>query len=647
VKRAATRLRSGPASLSPAARATIAAAAIVLAAVVSHAPLRHAGYVQDDHLAVEGNTAVARGQLDAIFAGSYWEGARGNDRTLYRPVTILTFAIERKLTGESDPFVSHLVNVLLHALVSLALAALARRIGASELAAAGTGLLFALHPVLTEAVANVVGRAEILAALFTVGALLAYSASGAWETTAGAPRAAGSGARARMAAWGTAVLVFLALGSKETAIAGVGLLVALDLLFRPRPRGAARSFVVDRAAALAPSALAVALHVILRVRALQGLILAQTVPAVDNPLVRLDGVERLTTSLAIAARYARLILLPVRLSADYSGNVIATESSLFSTRPLAGLLFLAAWVLLALLPVLVALRRRRAGAPVAAPLLTRQISLCAALFLFPYLVVGNLLFRVGAGMAERFLYLPSTGFCLLLAALMGRLFEGEVAFVPASLSQLRRLVGLAFALLLSGFAIQTASRCVEWQSDRTVFEAAARVHPASPRAHYIVATLDAREGKTAEALDRIELTLRLWPDYLPGWVQKGVLLGQRGDIAGAESACREATRVGPAYGRGHSNLGLALHRLGRLADAERSLRKAVLWDASLDQAWAELGNVLFEQRRYARAADAYARAAALGRSAVASRLREARRLAGEGQQPPRGTATVKIGSDRL
>ncbi len=621
------RLLSPPTSPFPATRTLLVAAAIVLVALLSHAPLRHAGYVQDDHLAVEGNTAVARGQLDAIFAGSYWEGARGDDRTLYRPVAILSFAIERALTGQPDPFVSHLVNVLLHALVSLSLAALARRIGASGLAAAAAGLLFALHPVLTEAVANVVGRAEILAALFTLGALLAYSATGPWAAGAGAGDRRRPAVE-RIAAWGAAALVFLALGSKETAIAGVGLLVVADLLFRPRPRGELRAVLVDRAAALAPVALAVELHVILRIRALQALILAQTVPAVDNPLVRLDGVERLATALAIAGRYARLLFLPARLSADYSGNVIDAEGSVLAPRPIAGLLFLAAWAVLALLPLLLPARRRIGAANVPAPLLVRQLSLGAALFLLPYLVIGNLLFRVGAGMAERFLDLPCTGFCLLLAVLMGRLVEGEIAFVPASLSQLRRLVGIAFALLLAGFAFTTLPRCVEWESDRTVFEAAARDYPKSPRANYIVATLDAREGRTREALARIEQVLRLWPDYLPGWVQKGVLLGQLGDIAGAEAACREATRVGPAYGRGYSNLGLALHRLGRLDEAERALRKAVLWDASLDQAWAELGNVLFEQRRYARAAAAYARAAALGRSAVAGRLAEARRLAG-------------------
>jgi Flp pilus assembly protein TadD len=605
-------------------RAAILTATIVLAAVAAHAPLYRAGYVQDDHLAVEESATVARGDLSAIFSGSYWEGARGQDRTLYRPITVLSYAFERKISGSPNPLLSHALNVLLHVLAALALAALAHRLGGSGWGAAGAGLLFALHPVLTEAVANVVGRAEILAALFTLLALLAQSASGRWEPP-GARATAGSETSHRLASWGAAALVFLALGSKETAIAGVGLLVLQEILFRPPSRGRIRPWLVDRGAALAPSALAVVLHVILRIRALEAVALAQRVPPADNPLVPLEGAERLATALAIAARYARLVFLPVRLSADYSGDVIATERTLLAPRPLLGLAFLAAWVVLAVLPLLLLRRRGSAGT---VPGLARQVSFSAALFLLPYLVIGNLLFRVGAGMAERFLYLPTAGYCLLLAVVMGRLVKGEIAFVPASLSQLRRLVGLAFALLLAGFAIGTASRCLEWRSDRALFEAATRVSPLAPRARFIVATLDAREGKADEALRGIEAVLRLLPEYLPAWVQKGVLLGQRGDIAGAEAACREAIRIGPEYGLAHFNLGLALRREGRLAEAERSLRRAVLWDPSLDPAWTELGNVLLEQRRYAPAADAFARALALGRSAVAPRLKEARRLAG-------------------
>ncbi len=601
------------------ARLALAAAAIAAAGILSHLPLAGAGYVQDDHLAVEDNAVVTRGDVGAIFSGSYWQGARGEDRTLYRPVTILSYALEQKLTGRPSPFVSHLVNVLLHVLTALALAALARRIGGSGAAATAAGLLFALHPVLTEAVANVVGRAEILAALFTLAALLAQSAAAA----------AGSAGSRRLASWGAAACLFLALGSKETAIAGVGLLAVQELLFRPPSAGKLRLWLVDRAAALAPSALAVVLHGILRIRALEAVLPLQTVPAADNPLVRLDGVERIATALAIAARYARLLILPVPLSADYSGHVIAAEESLLAPRPLAGAAFLATWLLLAALPILVlATRRRSAAARASVPGLILGVSFAATLFLFPYLVIGNLLFRVGAGLAERFLYLPCAGYCLVLALVTGRAAEGEIAFAPGSLAQRRRLVALSLTLLLSGFAILTATRCFEWRSDRTIFEAAARVNPASPRAHYIVATLDTREGRSADALQRIETVLRLWPEYLAAWVQKGVVLGQQGDSAGAEAACREAIRLAPEYAPAHSNLGIALHRRGRLADAERSLRRALLWDPALDQAWAELGNVLFEQRRFREAAEAYARARALGRSAVTPRLREARRLAG-------------------
>jgi protein O-mannosyl-transferase len=618
------RLLSGFPRLSPGGRTALLAAAIVLAAVAAHTPLYRADYVQDDHLAVEKNAVVARGDVVAIVSGSYWEGARGQDRTLYRPVTVLTYALERQLVGASDPRVSHTVNVLLHALVALALALIARRLGGSRWAAAAAGLLFALHPVLTEAVANVVGRAEILAALFTLGALLAMSASGPWGPP-GARATAGSDTAHRLASWGAAALVFLALGSKETAAAGIGLLAAQEMLFRPPRENRVRAWLVDRGAALAPVALAVVLHAILRVRALEAVALAQIVPPADNPLVRLEGVERLATALAIAARYGRLIFLPVRLSADYSGDVIATERTLLAPRPLAGLAFLAAWVLLAALPLLREARRRSAEQP---PRLLRQLSFSAVLFLLPYLVIGNLLFQVGAGMAERFLYFPTAGYCLLLALVMGRLVEGEVALVPATPSQLRRLVGLAFALLLAGFALGTASRCLEWRNDRTLFEAALRINPLSLRAQFIVASLDAKEGRSDEALLGMDTVLRLWPEHLPAWVQKGALLGRRGDIAGAEAACREAVRLGPSNGDAHFNLGVALHRQGRLAEAERSERKAVLFNPSLDQAWAELGNILMEERRYSEAADAFARALALGRTAVRQRLEDARRLAG-------------------
>ncbi len=587
--------RSGRRTALPALLA--APAAVLFAALLPYAPLLGAGYVQDDHLAVEDNPIVARGDLAEIFSTSYWEGARGNDRSLYRPVPIASFALERRLAGAPSPRLSHAVNVLLHAGVSLALLALARRIGLGRRAAPIAAILFALHPVHTEAVANVVGRSELLAALFAIGALLAMSRTGPWRAGDGTGEETVPASRARLASWSAAGLVFLALGSKETALALLPLLVVQEILFRRPGEGGRRELLLDRLAAFAPVALAVALIAALRVAALEAVFLLQRVPAADNPVVGLEAAPRIFTSLAIAARYAWRIVFGFPLAADHSGAVLAVEPSLAAPLPLLGLLVLAALGALALAP-------RRFG---------RAASLAASLFLLPHLVVGNLLFPIGAGLAERLAYLPSAGIHLLA----GLAAERALDRVPG-----RRALAGAVALLVAVaalFAARTWTRSIEWRSDRSIFEAAARVNPGSPRAHYVVATLDHREGRPDLALPRIEKVLDLWPTHLAAWTEKAVLLGKAGDLRGAETAAREAIRLDPFHSLAHFNLGVALHRMGRLAEAERALRKAVLLDPRHDASWAELGHVRHEKGDAAGAAEAYRRAVALGRSDLRNR----------------------------
>ena len=132
----------------------LAAPLVCLLVLVTHLPLRFADYVQDDHLAVEDNVIVERGNLAEIYSSSYWEGASGDDLTLYRPTAILSYAVERRLTGKPDPLVAHIVNVVLHIGTTVLLILLARRLGASDLGATACGLFFSAHPVHVEAVAN-------------------------------------------------------------------------------------------------------------------------------------------------------------------------------------------------------------------------------------------------------------------------------------------------------------------------------------------------------------------------------------------------------------------------------------------------------------------------------------------------------------
>jgi len=96
---------------------------------------------------------------------------------LYRPLVTQSYAIQRWLGGVRAPAFGawsfHLVNLLLHAGVSAMVAELARRIGGFRVGLFA-GILFALHPIHSEAVAGIVGRAELMCAAGVLGAMILF-----------------------------------------------------------------------------------------------------------------------------------------------------------------------------------------------------------------------------------------------------------------------------------------------------------------------------------------------------------------------------------------------------------------------------------------------------------------------------------------
>jgi tetratricopeptide (TPR) repeat protein len=498
----------------------------------------------------------------------------------------------------------------LHLGVSMAVLLLARRFAVARLAAAAAAGLFAVHPIHVEAVANVVGRAEIQATLFSLLALYALTHTGSW---------AGRAARhPRVAAWATAALLFLALGSKEVAIATPFLMVAMELLLRPRPAGGARrAWWIDRAAALAPSALAALVYVVLRVHTVEALVSLQQIHPLDNQLVELHGGTRLATALAVLAHYTRLLFIPIPLAADYSGQVVGVEFGLLGWRPLIGLFVLLVLAVVVRAPAWVdrfSDPRRRWPKPT--PLGSRVAAFSAWMIVLPYLIVGNLLFSVGAILAERFMYYPSVGFCILLGLVFGAL-----AALPGRTGIERRSIALGIlALLVTAFLLLTWNRTREWRNDETVFQAAARVHPESPRAQFILGKLCVEAGEPDQAIVYLDRTIDLYPKHPSAWLEKGIALAATGDIEGAERMFRRCLELTPTYAVAHFNLALALRRQGRPNEAEPSLRKALLWDPEFAKAWAELGNLYLGLGRRAEADEAYRRGIALGRTDLRERL---------------------------
>ena len=188
------------------------------------------GFVHDDKPVVAENRLIRDpGNLGRIFASGYWTTREAPVAELYRPLVVASFALNHRIGGPG-PFGFHLVNLLLHAWVSWLVFRLGKDLAGSRAAAWAAGLLFAIHPVHTEAVAPVVGRSELLAAGFALWALLLHRRAG----TAGAPRL-----RLLFAA---GACYFASALSKENALVLPAILLLADLAFPPpgpiRPKAA-------------------------------------------------------------------------------------------------------------------------------------------------------------------------------------------------------------------------------------------------------------------------------------------------------------------------------------------------------------------------------------------------------------------------
>lgn len=603
-------------------RRPLVAAAILVLSFAAYAPSLQFKYVQDSFHAVKINPVVERGDVGEIFTSDYWKDTISLARTLYRPVTVLSFAVERAATGEADPKASHLINILVHAGTAFLLFVFVRRIGAGEFAASVAAAVFAVHPLLSQAVANVVGRADLLATIFSLAALTTFSFAGR------GPGGSIPGPVAeRAGAWATGLLVFAALGSKEIGVAVIPLMLVFDLLYRFPDRASDRGWWMDRVGAWMPSAIATLIYVHLRTIAIGDFPGWQRLAAEDNVLVGLDGFARVPTALAMLARYVGLLFWPRGMSPDYSGSVIGRESSLLGVLPLAGGVVLLVLAGLAVLPLVARLLRR--GDPSS---FDRSVSFGAWLFLAPYLLIGNLLVLNAAGFAERLIYFPATGFCLLLGLALDR----AASWLPAERrTRVRWGVGLGVAILLLAGIAQTRRVSRMWATNDAMFAYALEVAPRSLRANMARAGNLEAEGKLDEALVAYEWVNEIAPDYGGAWLSRGVLLARAGDLAGAERSFRRAVDARPGIGEVHMNLGLVLLHRGDRGGAERELRRALLLNPGLVKAAAQLGHLLFQSGRYAEAAHFYAGCVQLGREDLRGNLREARARAHASATPLR------------
>lgn len=407
---------------------------IGLAAVVAAAGLGN-GFAYDDvHLVLRNDRVHDLARLPALFTESYWPPVPlGPDGRLYRPLTAAAFVVQWALGGGS-PLAFHLVSAGLYGLVSLLVLALARRIlplGPATAAAA----LFAIHPVHTEVVGNVVGQGELLAAGWGLLALIL------------ALDGERSGWSARRTS-GMLGALTAALLSKEHAVV-VPLLFPVLLL-----AGGGRRALLRESAGKAAVLMA---GVLILYLSLRHAVLGGISGDLMHPAWRGESAAtRWLTMLAAVPALVRLLLWPAHLQADYSPRELQVVQAL-SGPALAGL-----GLVLGLCAVAFAARRHPA------------IPAGFAWVALAFLPAANLLLPTGVLLAERTLFLPSVGACLVVggvAAGIGRRFPAGGA------------VRLGWGALVVGLMVLGASRSISrlpaWRDNRTLFSQTVRDAPES------------------------------------------------------------------------------------------------------------------------------------------------------------------------
>lgn len=554
---------------SPRVRAVGAA---VLLALAAYANSLANGFAYDDvGVIVDHPRIQSLDSLPRVFTEPYWPEKYGGSRLpLYRPITLLTLATDWGL-WQGRPFGFHLMNVLWHALATALLTALLLRF-ATPLAAGVGGALFAVHPVHVEAVANVIGRADVIAAVATFAALLWATRRNEHRPTTGV---------------GVATLYFIAVWTKESAIVLPALLALVDALAgrwspardpRPYLRSRVRVYVALVVAAAA---------------ALAGRVIALGTPVGHDaaPAFLPDAAfaTRLFTMMRVWPQYLRLLLGPFDLSPDYSPAVILPAASLTVLGALGALV-----TLLLLAFAVVAWSR--------APLVGAGI-LWAAVALLP---VSNLIFTSGVVLAERTLYLASAGLSLAVAGIL------PVAVRDSPFR--RRVVALAATLLLAAFGVRTVVQNPLWADTRTVFHAALRDHPESYKIHWVLGYDEARRGDFEAAFRHYRAAVLIWPHDPRLWSELAAQYIRAGAHAPATAAAQRAISLDSTYLNAHQFLALSLSSQERweatIEAARKGLRQAgpdpVLYFV-LSRAYETLGSpgaAAAELRRYLALQDA-------------------------------------------
>lgn len=518
------------------------AASVLAVALAASANGLPNGFTYDDRYIILMNDVVhSLRNWRHIITSSYWPPQWGGDG--YRPLTVLSFAAEWSI-GHGAPWIFHAVNVLLYGATSVAVFWLASML-LPPVAAWVAAALFAVHPVHVEAVANIVGQAELVVALALIVAVALYV------------RGRRRGTLTPWTIAGICALYATACVAKENGIVLPALLAAAEWTviqderpLRQRLFRALRPFYLGLVAVAA-------LFLLARSVALPR-DLAGFQPFVAFQVLHLTNTQRILTMFGIVPHWVRLFLWPAHLSAEYAPPYIDVAQGPELVQ-LPGLL-----LLIGILGLAFAVRRKQ-------PVVAFGIAwICVTL-----LPASNFIVPTGILLAERTLFLPSCGAMLVVGACVP-LVRGVIS------TRAVRLAGAGtLAAVIAAGMWRSYERSAVWRSNYTLFEQTVRDAPLTYRSHYQLGLLDFFEGRNRQGEAELRTAIRLFP-YDPFMLINLAELYRRANACNlALPLYRAAYVLMPNLPVGHGPYSDCLVRTGNFEEARRQVAAAYRYGGGL------------------------------------------------------------------
>jgi len=455
------------------------------------------GFVLDDKIVLSENNFTKKGLqgIPDLFGNDTFQGYFGEQKNIlqggrYRPLSLVSFALEYQLFG-LKPLIFHLGNILFYAFsVFVSFITLRRLFSEQKLTVPGllgstafvTALIFLLHPIHTEAVANIKGRDEIMAFLFSMLTLFyctKFYDTKKWQNLVYASLA-----------------FLLALFSKENAITFVAVVPFALLLFRPIIRS--RLILI-----FSKLVICTLVYLAVRIHALGYLMIENpSMDIMNNPFVNLDTLEKYATIAYTLLVYLKLNFIPLQLTHDYYPFHI----------PIMGLGDWQMWISLILhLCMASAVFYFWKKKPI--------ISFALGFYIATLSIVSNIFVNVGTFMNERFAFMASLGMCILMALAYQKIRAKTKEGTPS------KVLMTIFSIFLLAYSYKSFDRVFAWENELTLNQAAIKVSKNSARANSFTATAyfnrykeitDQNERRELLNLARpyAERAIEIYPDYL-------------------------------------------------------------------------------------------------------------------------------------